>query len=617
MPTTYSYWYTIQTFMNWAEGVTNDGLTIQVASAYFDLSTTPTWVQLSPEATTLTVSNSKFTVQANCEVKFVIKFYMKNDSTGQIYWMSSDHVNNIKVNFSNYSGKLKNTTPTVQFQTGASSNISGVIGSGSAWWFSVIPSQSGFTMGPSSFSLSADVVADVSGAYGGNTDTSTHTPSLGGYNPVIVVAGAKQVPPTPNDFITAMQTFAGYGQTPYVFNKCDNMWHGIAITQSAFNGVTGKSTYTFQKYVCNANNTGIKKDGSPVTESPAVPGKKDTTALTVARAQLQSYALGDCSGLLIGKKAGVITDQTNSTPANATVTTPPTTDDNWNPPTYVGSRYASYAEMMSLLTADSVVPSTEGGLETAIDILYISSKNNQGKIFQDSASAAALNKYQTHLSLKAQKTKNQWGFKFMYNPTSFSYSTSSNNSVDFTNGANDPSALLVGNQQVTFELYLNRILDLNYLQKEIMQGNNDVSKGYGRNLTDPEKYGILYRGTEYDIEFLYRVLNGNPAGNSLLLSDEYNAKGGATADFGYTTAVPCWLWLNDNLRYFGAVASIQVNHVMFDLRMVPILSVVNITFSRYPALWKNSTIAGLGESKVSSTAANNAAGVIAGTGTGG
>ena len=51
--------------------------------------------------------------------------------------------------------------------------------------------------------------------------------------------------------------------------------------------------------------------------------------------------------------------------------------------------------------------------------------------------------------------------------------------------------------------------------------------------------------------------------------------------------------------------------------MVPILSVVNITFSRYPALWKNSTIAGLGESKVSSTAANNAAGVIAGTGTGG
>jgi hypothetical protein len=187
--------------------------------------------------------------------------------------------------------------------------------------------------------------------------------------------------------------------------------------------------------------------------------------------------------------------------------------------------------------------------------------------------------------------------------------------VDFTNGANDPSALLVGNQQVTFELYLNRILDMNYLQKEIIQGNSDFSKGYGRNLTDTEKYGILYRGTEYDIEFLYRVLNGNPAGNSLLLSDEYNGTGGATADFGYTTAVPCWLWLNDNLRYFGAVASIQVNHVMFDLRMVPILSVVSITFSRYPALWKNSKLAGLGESTVSSTAANSAAGVTAGTGT--
>jgi hypothetical protein len=71
---------------------------------------------------------------------------------------------------------------------------------------------------------------------------------------------------------------------------------------------------------------------------------------------------------------------------------------------------------------------------------------------------------------------------------------------------------------------------------------------------------------------------------------------GVTADFGYTTGVPCWLVLNENLRYFGSVASFQVNHVMFDLNMVPMLSTVSITFSRYPALWNDTAAFGTGAS---------------------
>ena len=175
----------------------------------------------------------------------------------------------------------------------------------------------------------------------------------------------------------------------------------------------------------------------------------------------------------------------------------------------------------------------------------------------------------------------------MYNPTTFSYSSSSNNSVDWTLGAKDPATLLVGNSNVTFELYLNRIPDLKYLRMSNPKVSQDML--YGRTLKDYEKEGILNRGTEYDLEFLYRVLNGDPLNKPLLFDKEYN---GASADFGFTTATPCWLQLNKNLKYFGSVASLNVNHVMFDLNMIPMLSTVSITFVRYPALW---TATGLGE----------------------
>jgi hypothetical protein len=222
--------------------------------------------------------------------------------------------------------------------------------------------------------------------------------------------------------------------------------------------------------------------------------------------------------------------------------------------------------------------------------IFSEKTRERGLIYQDVNGAKILNRDPEKLKATTDiisDSSNQWGFRFMYNPTTFSYSSSSNNSVDWTLGAKDPATLLVGNSNVTFELYLNRIPDLKYLR----MSNPKVSQAqlYGRNLKDYEIDGILNRGTEYDIEFLYRVLNGDPLNKPLLFDKEYS---GASADFGFTTATPCWLQLNKNLKYFGSVASLQVNHVMFDLNMIPMLSTVSITFVRYPALW---TATGLGE----------------------
>jgi hypothetical protein len=123
---------------------------------------------------------------------------------------------------------------------------------------------------------------------------------------------------------------------------------------------------------------------------------------------------------------------------------------------------------------------------------------------------------------------------------------------------------------------------MSYLLESTLTNNSD-KEFYGRRLSKEEREGLLYRGTEYDIEFLYRVLNGDPIAGTFLL-DQTNYKG-VTSDFGYTTATPCWLHLNNNMRYFGSVASLSVSHALFTENMVPMLSIVQISFSRYPALW--------------------------------
>jgi len=123
----------------------------------------------------------------------------------------------------------------------------------------------------------------------------------------------------------------------------------------------------------------------------------------------------------------------------------------------------------------------------------------------------------------------------------------------------------------TFDLYLNRIQDLNTLKK----GYKATAYPAG-GISDTDQKGLLYRGTEYDLEWLYRVVNGSPTKTSLL---EY---GGETADFGYITGTPFWLKLHKNMKYYGGLAGLSVNHVMFTKDMIPILSVVSLTFNRYP-----------------------------------
>ena len=226
----------------------------------------------------------------------------------------------------------------------------------------------------------------------------------------------------------------------------------------------------------------------------------------------------------------------------------------FNPPNHYFTRRPSFAEIANA-TGNANLAGQIGGSHAL------------GRIVQDKNSAKLLNVKMG----KNPAPKDVFGFRFAYNPTTISYATTANAPIDWTLGTSDTANVLGGPTMVSFDLYLNRISDVHALASGQYQDNN-----YVRPLTAAEKLGIKTRGTEYDLEFLYRVVNGTPVSTYLTLDTQ------VTSDFGYITGVPFWLYIHDNMRYYGGLSSLNVNHVIFSKDMVPIFTTVSVTFNRYP-----------------------------------
>jgi len=192
--------------------------------------------------------------------------------------------------------------------------------------------------------------------------------------------------------------------------------------------------------------------------------------------------------------------------------------------------------------------------------------NNRGFIYQDIDSAYGDNG-------KPKAKKNLWGFEFMYNPTSIKSTDQANTAIDYTLQDASFANLLTGSQSFTITILLNRVGDMAALHKVTQAG---TAQGYPRPLTTEEINGIRSRGTEYDLEFLYRVMNGEPA-----TTPSMDMK---SSDFGFISGLPIWIRLNNEMNYKGVIASLNVTHAMFTPSMVPMMSQVEITFNRIPVM---------------------------------
>lgn len=173
-------------------------------------------------------------------------------------------------------------------------------------------------------------------------------------------------------------------------------------------------------------------------------------------------------------------------------------------------------------------------------------------------------------------------FQFHYNPGSINMAYNGVPDIDVTMYTAGIERFNLWNQSkstISFELLLNRMPDMKYIDPTAANyrksGVNYATEVYDRNPVNAELQDIHEKGTMYDVEFLLRVLLGYQLKSQL--------RGGKlTSDVGWITPRPVELHLGSSLRYLVNIVSLNLNHVIFNERMVPMFTTVSITGTRIP-----------------------------------
>jgi hypothetical protein len=170
-----------------------------------------------------------------------------------------------------------------------------------------------------------------------------------------------------------------------------------------------------------------------------------------------------------------------------------------------------------------------------------------------------------------------YGFKFLYNPKEVGMTWGIATGVNWEvvqSGLDKSTPVSLGllNSTISFTILLNRTNDMAYLNSNgLITGVKDP---YPFTVSTSDLQEIYKRGTMYDMEYLFKTLMG--------LNSTYDSGlNGRTADKGWLNGLPIELHLGDGLRYLVRVGSLEVKHLIFNDRMVPIISSVDITCHRF------------------------------------
>lgn len=208
---------------------------------------------------------------------------------------------------------------------------------------------------------------------------------------------------------------------------------------------------------------------------------------------------------------------------------------------------------------------------------------------------------------KNSKTKldlQMYGFRFLYNPKEVNMGWSTQGFVDPEYVPQDEAIPISTNMTasyVTFSLVINRIEDMNFIDKfgfvsaqakkfaettqaptgdlDPAQRNRIYNARFIANSPYPETVSledlkeIYQKGTMYDLEYLFKTINGPAA----TFKNKYGVQ---TADRSYMRLAILELHLGNSMRYRGRITELEVNHTIFNNRMIPLFSTVRISFAR-------------------------------------
>lgn len=182
----------------------------------------------------------------------------------------------------------------------------------------------------------------------------------------------------------------------------------------------------------------------------------------------------------------------------------------------------------------------------------------------------------------------RWRFKFHYNPAAVSVSQTYNTELDPLFIAKDPAASIQSGSSVSFDLWINRIEEMQLLNLDgtVRGGDGNVDDEYlkwrwrGAKVDKDTRSLIRTQGTQYDLEYLYRVCNGEPLETWKGLSADYGILFGQPLRLHFTRVKNNGM--NVGMNYYGFISSISIDHKMFSMDMVPSLTQVTINFTRIP-----------------------------------
>jgi len=132
---------------------------------------------------------------------------------------------------------------------------------------------------------------------------------------------------------------------------------------------------------------------------------------------------------------------------------------------------------------------------------------------------------------------------------------------------------------ISFTLYLNRIEDMNVLANTTRTAplieDADSKNYYPEVVKKADRELIKDFGTMYDLEFLFKAVNGEMGGYTSPL------RLAKTADVGWLNGMAIEMHLGRKLRYLARIINISIKHILFTENMVPTLSIVSISAHRF------------------------------------
>lgn len=239
---------------------------------------------------------------------------------------------------------------------------------------------------------------------------------------------------------------------------------------------------------------------------------------------------------------------------------------------------AYFSSRTSFLNRMGIAGNKPSAIST-VQNLWNSGKANKGMIVTAAATLEAWNSGSQSPTSAAKFGNHNYGFQFSYNPgtVSMTYYTSPNIDVTLMTSGQDLFNLAgtSGSQgSVSFQVILNRVFDMQYYDS-----SGNLKPEYRSNYakapaTSQDEKDLYNKGTMYDVEYLLRTLMGTTMSSYL--------RGTNTADMGWLPAMPVELHLGKSLKYLGTVNSINLNHIIFNEKMVPLFTTMDISFARLP-----------------------------------